>query len=657
MLSKMMSVGLVLVLLATAAAAVPIEGMTLVAAVGADGSYAYFMDGDSENRIEAPAEFHYGRMCPTLDRVTYMLRDMANWPDIVSDVWVADIDGSNATNATYWLGAVNCMPAWSPDGTQVAFQRSIPTDELSPCEAGFEIWVVDADGSNPHRVSPLGLFTYEPSWAPDGYRIVCTTDDAGTHIVDSDGTDWQSLPGVAGQAKWSPDGSLIASTTYIPDVVGGEPGVWRNLWLTAAAGGNPVALRERFVSDSDIALYFEQDRPPEREGTDPYQSVRMQVGVNDPIWSPRGDQLIFREAMDFDPLGIGYQFQTELWLYDLGAQTFTRLTHNEDAETKVTWGGYNTTAEQLTVSVGTVTITFDTVLADGVTVVLRDDDPPDVAAGLYFAGYYYELRTTATVTGPIGICIGYTDAAVPPGVAEHSLAIMAWDDEEWVDVTVGRDSVQNTICAETTTLSALALLGAREARFADVPAWGYGDDGTEPSWAYYAVQSCADASVVGGYPDGSYQPQLVVDRAQMAVYIARALAGGEGSVPLYEGEPTFPDVDGEHWAFKYVEFVVEQRVVGGYPDGTYRPGNQVDRGQMAVYMARALVAPAGEAGVPEASGGQTFPDVAVDFWAFDHVSLCVEEGVVTGYGDGLYRPATLVTRDQMAVYVARALLW
>jgi hypothetical protein len=73
-------------------------------------------------------------------------------------------------------------------------------------------------------------------------------------------------------------------------------------------------------------------------------------------------------------------------------------------------------------------------------------------------------------------------------------------------------------------------------------------------------------------------------------------------------------------------------------------------------VARALVAPGGEAAlagyVP--SDPRNFPDVPSDLWAWKHVEYCVEHEVVQGYEDGLYHPEIEVTRDQMAVYVARA---
>jgi hypothetical protein len=51
---------------------------------------------------------------------------------------------------------------------------------------------------------------------------------------------------------------------------------------------------------------------------------------------------------------------------------------------------------------------------------------------------------------------------------------------------------------------------------------------------------------------------------------------------------------------------------------------------------------------------QVFPDVPAGFWAGTAVKACVDHAVVQGYLDGLYHPDDPVTRDQMAVYVARA---
>ncbi len=175
-------------------------------------------------------------------------------------------------------------------------------------------------------------------------------------------------------------------------------------------------------------------------------------------------------------------------------------------------------------------------------------------------------------------------------------------------------------------------------------------------WAWDAILACYTVGLVEGYPDGYYRPASSVTRDQMAVYIARAVAGGDASVPPGPEATSFSDVGIEHWAYDHIEYAVSQNIVEGYDDGSYQPEVEVTRDQMAVYVARALVTPSGEAGLADyvPSDPRNFPDVTDTFWAYKHIEYCVEHGVVQGYLDGYYYPDNVVTRDQMAVYVARA---
>jgi hypothetical protein len=145
-----------------------------------------------------------------------------------------------------------------------------------------------------------------------------------------------------------------------------------------------------------------------------------------------------------------------------------------------------------------------------------------------------------------------------------------------------------------------------------------------------------------------------VTRDQMAAYISRALAGGDDKVPAFTGTPSFPDVPSGYWALRYVQYAVAHEVVGGYDDGKYHPEYQVDRGQMAVFIARAMAG--GDSSVSDYTGAPSFPDVTSTFWAFKYVQYIADDkrNVTQGYSDGLYHPEIPVSRDQMAVYVSRA---
>jgi hypothetical protein len=171
-------------------------------------------------------------------------------------------------------------------------------------------------------------------------------------------------------------------------------------------------------------------------------------------------------------------------------------------------------------------------------------------------------------------------------------------------------------------------------------------------WAFEEIEACYQAGVVAGYPNGHYDARRTVTRDQMAVYISRALAGGDSAVPDGPPSASFSDVPPDHWAYRYVEYAADQGVVEGYQDGDYRPGIEVDRGQMAVYIARAR----GWVGIddPMDTAPEVFPDVPASFWAGTAVQACTDNEVVQGYGDGRYHPERPVSRGQMAVYVARA---
>jgi hypothetical protein len=177
-------------------------------------------------------------------------------------------------------------------------------------------------------------------------------------------------------------------------------------------------------------------------------------------------------------------------------------------------------------------------------------------------------------------------------------------------------------------------------------------------WAHDQVEACFNAGIVQGFTATHYRPTLPVTRDQMAVYISRALAGGDDQVPTGPATAAFPDVPTDYWAFKYVEYAVSKSVVKGYSDGTYKPTDQVDRGQMSVFIARAIATPSDGADLVNYTPPTTatFPDVPTSFWAYKYVEYIAQPSiaVTNGYPDGDYHPEYVCTRDQMVVYVARA---
>jgi len=118
-------------------------------------------------------------------------------------------------------------PAWSPDGTLIAFEH-LGDGDIQPAQ----IFVMNADGSNPHTVtaSPHGYRYAEsdPAWSPDGSKLAFWSYGYGLATVAASGgvptTIYMDFPAVAYGAKptWSPDGSNIAFTVRSHDL----PAIW-----------------------------------------------------------------------------------------------------------------------------------------------------------------------------------------------------------------------------------------------------------------------------------------------------------------------------------------------------------------------------------------------------------------------------------------------
>src|SRR5437868_5015135 len=82
----------------------------------------------------------------------------------VSDIYAVNIDGTDVTRLTAnTAGADDISPAWSPDGSRIAFTVIRSGDAPS-------IYVMNPDGSNRTRLTSSG-YDYLPAWSPDGTKI------------------------------------------------------------------------------------------------------------------------------------------------------------------------------------------------------------------------------------------------------------------------------------------------------------------------------------------------------------------------------------------------------------------------------------------------------------------------------------------------------
>ncbi|CFJ17104.1 Hexagonal wall protein [Mycobacterium tuberculosis] len=83
------------------------------------------------------------------------------------------------------------------------------------------------------------------------------------------------------------------------------------------------------------------------------------------------------------------------------------------------------------------------------------------------------------------------------------------------------------------------------------------------------------AGVLKGYTDGTFRPQNEVTRAEFAKVAVLAMGYTEEQAKLLQGTTVFKDLPANHWATGYINLAVSQGIIKGYPDGTFKPNNNV----------------------------------------------------------------------------------
>jgi Tol biopolymer transport system component len=179
-------------------------------AVNADGSnpwnFSNYPDGDDTT----PAWSHDGtKLAFTSYREDTNGDGQKTWSKDWGSIYVANRDGSGAAPVTD-SSTNDQWPSWSPDGSRIAFQ--------SNRDGEWEIYAVNADASNQVNLTQNPAKDRYPSWSPDGSRIAFTSNRSGyndIYTMNADGSDQRCVTCFGGKiyddqyADWLPDGRII----------------------------------------------------------------------------------------------------------------------------------------------------------------------------------------------------------------------------------------------------------------------------------------------------------------------------------------------------------------------------------------------------------------------------------------------------------------
>ena len=170
------------------------------------------------------------------------------------------------------------------------------------------------------------------------------------------------------------------------------------------------------------------------------------------------------------------------------------------------------------------------------------------------------------------------------------------------------------------------------------PLWPYTDASVD-AWYHDGVHYCMENGLMSGYGSQLFGPNDNLSRAQFAQILHNREDGPAASHLL-----PFEDVPDGAWYAEAVRWAAAQGIVSGYGSGMFGPGDPITREQVAVMLWR-------YAGTPAAAVGQElrFIDAdAISSYALEAMRWALENGVISGYGDGRLVPQGLATRAQAA---------
>ena len=137
-------------------------------------------------------------------------------------------------------------------------------------------------------------------------------------------------------------------------------------------------------------------------------------------------------------------------------------------------------------------------------------------------------------------------------------------------------------------------------------------------------------------------------RKLLAIVGALLIACSSPLSSVAASKQPFPDVPATKHFAKAVNELAERNIIGGYPDGTFKPGNNITRGQAAAIIAKMIKLDMNDVKNPG------FKDVTTANGYYKAIAALAEAGIIGGYEDGRYGPNDPVKRGQFASILVKA---
>ncbi len=334
-------------------------------------------------------------------------------------------------------------------------------------------------------------------------------------------------------------------------------------------------------------------------------------------------------------------------------------------------GGITVTGSVYTHQIGTYLLEYDVSNLDGIsastvtrTVYVRDTQAPvisllgDASIALTEGQLFVDPGATAIdgFEGNVPVAVTGTVDHLNPGTyllrynAQDSSGNVATEVTRTVRVDAGSDHSDTDTGTTPPTTGNVENLPASTGNPPDPaasPNCTFRD--IKGHWAEADICEAAGLKIVEGMSANIFAPDKAVTRTEFAAMLLRTL-----QIPIIQQSEAYPYSDKDsipEWARSTVHTGAVKGILHGYPDGTFRPLQGINRAEMAVMLAKALKweTNSEQSDLPFSDGA------SIPTWAQSYVKVVHANGLLQGRGGNQYVPRGMTTRAEAAAVMLR--LW
>ncbi len=214
--------------------------------------YAINLDGsDNRKLIQASVGLNHHDWSPDGQKIAAVgYVAFSTW-----SIYAYDLVSGDLVRLTTTSGVLDSEPAWSPDGSSIAFTR-MSSDQ----ESRSEVWIMNADGGNQHWI---GVEGFAAKWSPDGRRFIYSSNRSGNYEIytsNIDGTDERQLTFTSTDETfptWSPDEGRIAFSASTGEWNTVENASTYEIYVMDADGSNLHQLTDNASFDGNPRWSFD----------------------------------------------------------------------------------------------------------------------------------------------------------------------------------------------------------------------------------------------------------------------------------------------------------------------------------------------------------------------------------------------------------------